>query len=284
MYRWFYLLLPLCCCGCVSLTAPAPALSYRRCVRTDPRPLRVHAVRYDLRSPKYEIVAAVAAPDPDGVGPAETRLAYPEITVSNHALVVAVNANAFSTLAAANGDRPKSYLHGWPVDIAGAVIADGVCRSQADGHANFWMDAAGRPHISGASPPADARQAVAGFGLLLTNGVPAVAPGTHTNLAPRSAVGLDRSRRYLWIVVADGRQEGYSEGLNLYELSELMRELGCHEALNLDGGGSSALFYTERQGMPARLMNSPSQFLTRPVPVMLGIRRRSKQRQPRTPD
>ncbi len=39
------------------------------------------------------------------------------------------------------------------------------------------------------------------------------------------------------IVVADGREEGYSEGLTLEELSQLMYDLNCIDAYNLDGGG-----------------------------------------------
>jgi exopolysaccharide biosynthesis protein len=43
------------------------------------------------------------------------------------------------------------------------------------------------------------------------------------------------------MVVVDGRQPGYSRGVDLYELADMMKEFGCYEAMNLDGGGSSTM-------------------------------------------
>lgn len=57
---------------------------------------------------------------------------------------------------------------------------------------------------------------------------------------PRSAVGW-REDGTLLLVAVDGRQPGYSEGMTLAEMRELFLELGAVEALNLDGGGSTAL-------------------------------------------
>ena len=59
---------------------------------------------------------------------------------------------------------------------------------------------------------------------------------------PRTAFGYFEPGHYCW-VVADGRQPGYSDGLRLEQLGQLMKDLGCKEAYNLDGGGSSVLFW-----------------------------------------
>ncbi|MCS7192086.1 MAG: phosphodiester glycosidase family protein [Armatimonadetes bacterium] len=67
---------------------------------------------------------------------------------------------------------------------------------------------------------------------------------------PRTAVGL-KDDTLIWVVV-DGRQPGYSEGISLDELAEFLRNAGCKEALNLDGGGSSTLF------VRGRVLNRPS--------------------------
>lgn len=56
---------------------------------------------------------------------------------------------------------------------------------------------------------------------------------------PRTAAGLMADGE-LVLVVVDGRQRD-SRGVDLIELAALMRDLGCVEALNLDGGGSSTL-------------------------------------------
>lgn len=58
---------------------------------------------------------------------------------------------------------------------------------------------------------------------------------------PRTAIGIIDENRYLF-VVSDGRTES-SEGLTLYQLAEFMRKLGAKTAYNLDGGGSSTMFF-----------------------------------------
>ncbi|MFJ4845717.1 MULTISPECIES: phosphodiester glycosidase family protein [unclassified Streptomyces] len=57
---------------------------------------------------------------------------------------------------------------------------------------------------------------------------------------PRTLAGIDRHGRLL-LVTVDGRQPGVSEGFTLGEAARFMRSLGAVQALNLDGGGSSAM-------------------------------------------
>ena len=57
---------------------------------------------------------------------------------------------------------------------------------------------------------------------------------------PRAAIGYFEPGHYCFVLV-DGRQDGYSQGLNLEELAALMQELGCKVAYNLDGGISAQL-------------------------------------------
>lgn len=58
---------------------------------------------------------------------------------------------------------------------------------------------------------------------------------------PRTAVGVIDQLHYVF-VVSDGRTSE-SEGLSLYELAEFMEKLGVETAYNLDGGGSSTMYY-----------------------------------------
>ena len=58
---------------------------------------------------------------------------------------------------------------------------------------------------------------------------------------PRTAMGEIAPLHYLF-VVSDGRTEE-SAGLTLHELAGVMQELGCRTAYNLDGGGSSAMWF-----------------------------------------
>lgn len=57
---------------------------------------------------------------------------------------------------------------------------------------------------------------------------------------PRTAIGYTKDN-HLIMLTADGR-EGSSVGLTLMELAHLMRELGCVNAMNLDGGGSTVMY------------------------------------------
>ena len=54
------------------------------------------------------------------------------------------------------------------------------------------------------------------------------------------------------LVVVDGRSEGYSRGATMTELAQIMAGLGCQCAYNLDGGGSSAMYWN------GAIINQPS--------------------------
>ena len=58
---------------------------------------------------------------------------------------------------------------------------------------------------------------------------------------PRTAIGQIGEGHYV-MVVSDGRTDE-SEGLTLYELAEIMQDLGCETAYNLDGGGSTTMYF-----------------------------------------
>lgn len=68
---------------------------------------------------------------------------------------------------------------------------------------------------------------------------------------PRTLAGIDGRGRLL-LVTVDGRQPGVSEGLTLAEAAAFMRSLGAVDALNLDGGGSTAM------AVEGTLVNTPS--------------------------
>lgn len=67
---------------------------------------------------------------------------------------------------------------------------------------------------------------------------------------PRTAIGEISPLHYLF-VVSDGRTEA-SQGLSLWELAQVMKELGCDIAYNLDGGGSSTMWFM------GRIVNQPT--------------------------
>jgi len=85
-------------------------------------------------------------------------------------------------------------------------------------------------------------------------------------------LGFDDTGTWLLLIVVDGRQPGFSEGVSLYELSQILQAQGCTQSINLDGGGSSIMLIRE-PGQEVRTLNSPSGKTHRPIPVMLGVRK-----------
>lgn len=75
---------------------------------------------------------------------------------------------------------------------------------------------------------------------------------------PRTVVGIASGGRRVLLVVVDGRRPGVSAGMTLQQTADLMRALGAHEALNLDGGGSSALVLREAGSGSTRVVTQPS--------------------------
>lgn len=67
---------------------------------------------------------------------------------------------------------------------------------------------------------------------------------------PRTGVGIMDDNHFVFIVV-DGRSQGYSRGVTLTEFAEIFQLLGCTEAYNIDGGGSSTMYFM------GRLVNNP---------------------------
>ena len=81
--------------------------------------------------------------------------------------------------------------------------------------------------------------------------------GFATSRHPRTAAGISRDASRLFLVTVDGRQAPYSDGMTLEELATLMRALGSHEAVNLDGGGSTAMVVADSD-TSYRVVNRPS--------------------------
>lgn len=94
------------------------------------------------------------------------------------------------------------------------------------------------------NPPYPMHSAFSGKPVLLENGVKASNLASHTSIsgnvrAPRTMAGIDKSGM-LYLVAVEGRSDN-SRGLTLDEAADLMARLGCTDALNLDGGGSTQL-------------------------------------------
>lgn len=91
------------------------------------------------------------------------------------------------------------------------------------------------------------REALSGFGWLVRNGKAVKCTDSRrwcTEVAPRTAIGIDKDGRLLMLVV-DGCEHCSQgeQGLSVRGTADLLVTLGAHHAINLDGGGSSVFYH-----------------------------------------
>ena len=249
-----------------------------------PGPLAGVVARIDLRDPRVGIKLLMA----EGLGPGSGkdcagRLEVPSALARKHDLAVALNASYFRAEPKAGGAPPVTYFVGNCGTPVGWHVAEGQVHTrpvEARFEAAFVVHASGRAtlHARLHELPADVRFAVSGSALVLERGRLLTQP-RDTVRHPRSAVGLSEDGQTLLLVAVDGRQEGHSRGVTLAELGELMKGFGATDALNLDGGGSTALVVKDRLTGVYSVANRPSGLATdlpglhveRPVVDVLGV-------------
>lgn len=132
----------------------------------------------------------------------------------------------------------------------GAFIMSGTVINEPTS-TTFWIDKAGNAHITSAQKcnaeiaAGNVLEAVASFGDIFEDGH-ARSDLDNSTRASRTAIGIKADGTVVMMMV-DGRQAPYSVGMTMAEVGATMESLGCVQAVNLDGGGSST-FATQREG------------------------------------
>ncbi|MDN6175238.1 MAG: phosphodiester glycosidase family protein [Brevibacterium sp.] len=78
-----------------------------------------------------------------------------------------------------------------------------------------------------------------------------------TTAHPRTAVGISKDGSELFVTTIDGRSES-SGGMSLDDMGEFFSDIGAHNAINLDGGGSTTMLAREAGADAPALQNDPS--------------------------
>jgi hypothetical protein len=208
--------------------------------RPDPQPLAAHAVRIDLQSPGIRFFVT----PPNGEREKETDGLRTTTFLEEYGCQVAINASPFS---------PVGEEEGAPTDVLGLSVSEGDAYSGAHGKwGALLITKDNKARI--AAPPfntEDVYNAVGGFGLLLKDGKNVGGKGKRH---PRTAVGVSKDGRCLYILVIDGRQAA-SHGATTAETAAILKDLGAHSGLNLDGGGSTTLVFEEND--QPKVVNKP---------------------------
>ena len=182
-------------------------------------------------------------------------------------------------IAAINGDYFDDRFNPIGTTVGPCGEWDGVLHSKREGLIAIADDGASITRQAEVDPKAPAPEwvetAISGWPALVVKcdalsakqlpGSDAFTRAPH----PRTAVGLSRDRKTMYFVVADGRRTGVP-GMTLAQLAAFMAdELDACSAMNLDGGGSSAMW------VDGRVVNRPADGVERPVSNHLGVVLRS---------
>lgn len=104
---------------------------------------------------------------------------------------------------------------------------------------------------------------------VLVQGGRVVAASDHAT-APRTAVGIDAATGHVLLVTLDGRQPK-ATGMSMPGWAKFLKGLGIDDAVNLDGGGSSAMVARSADGRTTGVVNRPSLGHERSVPDALTV-------------
>ncbi|MFO0978650.1 MAG: phosphodiester glycosidase family protein [Planctomycetaceae bacterium] len=235
----------------------APGVLLHQDVLEMPRRNHRHVVRIDLKQPGLHLTTTARTTDWKK-NESETKRQTVRNFLrterqNNRPVILAFNADAFTP---------------WPVPFDQETISNvqgfAVCRGQLvsppAGSPSFILKKNGEASIRVADNndnPEDIEVAVSGFALCLKDGK--VQPSGE-DLHPRTGLGVSEDGRFLFVMIVDGRRYS-SQGVTTAELGQWLLDMGAHNGINMDGGGSSTLVWWN----PEATRDDKAEVLNRPV-------------------
>lgn len=280
------------------VTQPFTGITVIHRTAPQPRPLDMHIVRIDLTTPGLRLKLTPRSPGSARETVRQTTLEFlkaerAQLAVNAHFFVPFPSQEQDSDLvglAASEGvvysafEAPaQDYAI---VPFSPAINIDRSNRARLVHHdaaaaggagvqepVELWTAVSGSAQVvsSGAVTVPDYRDGARPLALLNPGG-----PGGYGNAKSwydvpnaRTLIGIDRAGRQLFLLVVD--RSPASGGLKVGEAAELLvRDFAVHDALNLDGGGSTTLAMENPATREARILNKPSGG-PRPVASSLAV-------------
>jgi hypothetical protein len=227
-------------------------VTYRRIVRYLPHAMIAHVIIIDRRTANAEFFVT----PPDDIEGGALKARTTSEFLEEFGVQIAINGDGFFPWWSRS---PADYYphSGDPVTpngfsaFRGKVYADGLQNDKREP----TLYVSRRNELTFLRQPGNLQHAISGDRMLILGGE--YFPDLDDEIIhPRTAIGINRNGRYVYLVVVDGRQPFYSAGATFRELAELMKDLGAHFAMALDGGGSSTLA-VQGEGGKAVVLNSP---------------------------
>ena len=240
--------------------APIPAketlyegVTFQRVVKYFPSAMIAHIIKIDTKTKGIQFL----------VTPADSKSETPL-----NARTTSQFLDEFGLQIAINGDGFTPWWSRGPADyyphVGDPVAPLGFTASNGD---DYWkgieLDEGERPTLyisrrnafSFNDKPNRVYNAISGDRMIVLQGQP-VSGLDDSALNPRTAIGLNKNGRYVYLIVVDGRQPFYSAGITFADLAQLLIDHGVYTAMSLDGGGSSTLVIEGENGEPV-ILNSP---------------------------
>jgi exopolysaccharide biosynthesis protein len=225
--------------------------------------LQFHVLKINMDSPGLRIVIG-----PEATGPGIVPSTYVSSFVEANNLVAGINTVPFEPSSAREGEERRvvgvginrGRLIAPPVPLYDALVfyRDGgvaiVSQGElANAHGNIAQNIIAQNIIA-----QNIIHASGGFHCILRNGelTERAIEKQDTPRHARSAAGLSADSRSLYLIAIDGSRLG-NPGATEAEIALILKQLGAQDALNLDGGGSSALALRFPDGK-VRILNTPA--------------------------
>lgn len=257
--------------GQVSATNhPLPGVAIFSETRNQP-PTRLFIAFIDLTEPGLRLRVSPGGPDPDGAGPWQTTLMRPTEIAARDGLDFVVNGDFYRVPAMDDPVRTNAARgFSWSAVNGPAVSQGETWSASSQRRPCLVVERSGKAAIKMlAHPEPEDWEVVAGNTILVRDGI--TVPHENKVRHPRTAVGLNADATRLVVLVVDGRKPGVAIGMNYEELSAELIRLGCHAALNFDGGGSSLMAVRTAARNGFEILNVPSDGRERPVANVLGV-------------
>lgn len=215
--------------------------------------------RIDISNNKFDGIALIVK------DPSKVKVGHAE-NLGEVGQTVSQMAKRYNASAAINGGgysdvSPNGKTGGVGGIPLGIIISDGTVvfptkkKDYSKGETCvFYMDSSNEAHVGPASVnellKKDVKQAISFDPSLVVNGKPYISESSLTGLNPRTAIGQRRDKSIILLAI-DGRR-GLKLGADLKDVQKVMMDLGAVNAMCLDGGGSTAMYYE------GEIINHPS--------------------------
>ena len=207
-------------------------------------PIIYHVVKINLEDENLQIEAFPGSSDIPSLFKSQRTLAFAQKTDC----VVAINASPF---CGKSGKWDLAAKLGSLRQIVGIHIVNGEQLSPPNPryaalsftrNENGWEAKVIKSQTQQAFENSD--YAFGGFYVILENGEEQ--PFKAANHDSRSAAGISSDGKYLFVLTVEGENPLKSEGLSFQQCAKVLKKLGCSDALEFDGGGSTQLCINEK--------------------------------------